>query len=185
MLGNYKDNLIFKFINYFYLFFSNFINYLKSSEIEPTKKNYNNVESIEIEPTKKYDSNTFFSTDFYSNLHIFIKQYFIFLIFVFFIIYLDFRVLNPIFNSVSNFSKRLASIDSSPDNKIIYISLIQNPETLFMLSSSAFSRGEYDKAEVFINTAMGVLLINKISNEDVKKYMILKDEILKSKITKP
>ena len=187
-LGNIKKSY---FINYLILFYINIcnneskfissftnLNYAFNDSKTPffekilNPSNHMNTNDNFVDNSSAYE-NRLFSLVFSSeNLRSCIKYLLIFLFIYSFLIL-------PFGDFINKIDKKLVSIDRDPANKIIAISLISNPETLYLLALNSMKEKNYVKADMYISTAIGIVEISSASIEYKKKFHILRAAINK------
>lgn len=104
-----------------------------------------------------------------------IKEYLIKLGAVFTAIY--FVVVLPLSNTIKSSIQGIDFALAKPSNKWIMTGLITNPETLYVLASQELESGNKKKANMFIDTAMGIVETHNASLRYKEKFYKLQEKI--------
>ena len=104
-----------------------------------------------------------------------IKEYFIKLVAIFVAIYLV--VVLPLANTIKSSVQGIDFALTKPSTKWIVTGLITNPETLYVLASQELEAGNKKKANMFINTAMGIVETTNTSTTYKQKFYKLQEKI--------
>ena len=105
-----------------------------------------------------------------------IKEYLIKLVAIFVAIYLV--VVLPLSNTIQSSVQGIDFALTKPSTKWIVTGLITNPETLYVLASQELQAGNKKKANMFIDTAMGIVETHNTSPVYRQKFYKLQEKIL-------
>lgn len=105
-----------------------------------------------------------------------IKSFLIKTSIVFLAIYLV--VVIPLASSIKDATKGIDISLSKTSTKLILVSLISNPETLYLLASDEVKSANKVKAQMFIDTAIGIVESHNSSPAYKIKFYKLRDKIL-------
>jgi len=72
--------------------------------------------------------------------------------------------------SISNLLPELPRISETERNKLILVSLVQNPYVLWKLSIIEEGKGNNIKASTYIEAAIGLMEMNGASDKSLRKY---------------
>lgn len=89
-----------------------------------------------------------------------------------------FVVVMPLASSVKDATKGIDISLSKTSTKLILVSLISNPETLFLLANEELKSANKVKAQMFIDTAIGIIESHNSSPGYKVKFYKLRDKIL-------
>jgi hypothetical protein len=105
-----------------------------------------------------------------------IKEYLIKLVAIFALIYI--AVIFPLSNAIKSATQGIDFALAKPSTKWIITGLITNPETLFVLANQELEAGNKKKANMFVDTAMGIIESNDTNPAYKKKFYKLKEQIM-------
>ena len=106
-----------------------------------------------------------------------IKEYLIKLVAIFAAIYLV--VVVPLSNTIKTSVQGIDFALAKPANKWIMTGLITNPETLYVLAAQELESGNKAKANMFIDTAMGIVETHNASPSYKQKFYKLQEKIVR------
>lgn len=89
-----------------------------------------------------------------------------------------FVVVMPLASSIKDATKGIDISLSKTSTKLILVSLISNPETLYLLANEELKSANKVKAQMFINTAIGIIESHNSSPVYKIKFYKLRDKIL-------
>ena len=89
-----------------------------------------------------------------------------------------FVVVIPLASSIKDATKGIDISLNKTSTKLILVSLISNPETLFLLANEELKSANRVKAQMFIDTAIGIIESHNSSPAYKIKFYKLRDKIL-------
>lgn len=89
-----------------------------------------------------------------------------------------FMVVMPLTSSIKDATKGIDISLSKTSTKLILVSLISNPETLYLLANEELKSANKVKAQMFIDTAIGIIESHNSSSAYKVKFYKLRDKIL-------
>ncbi len=89
-----------------------------------------------------------------------------------------FFIVTPLVSSIRNATGGIDISLNKTSTKLMLVSLISNPETLYLLANEEVSAANKTKAKMFIDTAIGVIESHNTNPEYKVKFYKLRDKIL-------